>query len=311
MNDHNDSASRPDPTPPAHRCGYVAIVGRPNVGKSTLLNALLGQKLAITSHKPQTTRHSLLGIRSRPDGQILFVDTPGMHQRGDQAFNRYLNRTARAVLKDVDLVLWVVEAGSWTAEDAAVLGALKDGQAPCVVAVNKVDRLGDKTRLLPYLDTLDKRGQFAALIPVSARNGDQLTVLEQCVMDHLPEGEAVFPEDQLSDRPESFFAAELLREQLTRRYAQELPYQLSVEIEQFREEGRLYRINALIWVERPAQKAILIGRKGESLKQAASAARMEMERFFDCKVHLEVWVKVKESWSSDESALTRLGYWEG
>ena len=293
-----------------NRCGYVAIVGRPNVGKSTLLNRMLGQKLAITSHKPQTTRHSILGIRSRPDGQILFVDTPGIHQRGEQALNRYLNRTARAALKDVDLVLLVLEAGVWTDEDGAVLSALEPIPVPCIAAVNKIDRLADKTGLLPLLDELSKKRAFDALVPVSATRGDQVDALEQRIFEALPEGPNIFPEEQLSDRPESFFAAELLREQLTRRYAKELPYQLSVEIEQFREQGRLYRINALIWVERPAQKAIIIGKQGEALKSTAREARLEMERFFGCKVHLEVWVKVKQSWSSDETALSRLGYWD-
>ena len=291
-----------------NRCGYVAIVGRPNVGKSTLLNRMVGQKLAITSHKPQTTRHSILGIKSGPGGQILFVDTPGIHQRGEQALNRYLNRTARAALQEVDLVLFVVEAGVWTAEDQAVLAALGTVAAPCIAVVNKIDRLADKSRMLPYLQELSGRRAFRELVPVSAAKGDQVGLLEQQVLAALPEGANIFPEDQLSDRPESFFAAELLREQLTRRYAKELPYQLSVEIERFKEEGRLYRINALIWVEKPGQKAIIVGKRGEALKAAASEARRKMERFFGCKVHLEVWVKVKKSWSSDEAALARLGY---
>ncbi len=293
-----------------NRCGYVAIVGRPNVGKSTLLNRMLGQKLAITSHKPQTTRHSILGIRTLPGGQILFVDTPGIHQRGDKALNRYLNRTAKAILPDVDLVLWVLEAGVWTDEDAEVLSALVKAGTQVMTAVNKIDRLKNKLQLLPYLDSLDGRMDLLAMVPVSASSGDQVEVLERQILQALPEGDRMFPGDQLSDRPESFFAAELLREQLTRRYAQELPYQLSVEIERFKEEGPLYRINALVWVERPAQKAILLGRKGGAMKAAATEARKAMERFFGCKVHLEVWIKVKESWSSDANALSRLGYGE-
>jgi len=293
-----------------NRCGYVAIVGRPNVGKSTLLNRMLGQKLAITSHKPQTTRHSVLGIKTGAGGQLLFVDTPGIHQRGEHALNRYLNRTAKASLRDVDLLLWVVEAGNWTAEDDAVLTAVKQAGVTVVAAVNKIDRLKNRDELLPFLQALDDRLDLLRIVPVSAARGEQVEVLEQALMAALPEGPNIFPEDQLSDRPESFFAAELLREQLTRRYAAELPYQLSVEIEQFKEEGEMYRINALIWVERPSQKAIIIGRKGQAIKAAATEARKQMERFFDCKVHLEVWVKVKESWSSDEGALSRLGYWE-
>lgn len=297
-------------TPPAHRCGYVAIVGRPNVGKSSLLNRLLGERLAITSHKPQTTRHSLLGIKTRPEGQILYLDTPGIHRRGDQALNRYLNRAARAALGDADLILFVVEALVWTPEDQGVLEDLARLGTPCVAVVNKVDRVTDKSRLLPFLQALAERHGFLALVPVSARTGVQLDRLEREVLAALPEGAAMYPEDQLSDRPERFFAAELLREQLTRRYAQELPYQLSVEIERFQEEGNLYRIHALVWVERPAQQGILIGKDGQAMKATAQAARLAMERFFDRKVYLEVWVKVSESWSSDARALVRLGYGE-
>lgn len=294
----------------ANHCGYVAIVGRPNVGKSTLLNRMLGQKLAITSHKPQTTRHSVLGIKTRPGGQLLFVDTPGIHQRVEHALNRYLNRTARAVLQDVDVVLWLVEAGVWTEEDDAVLADIAKLSCPCILAVNKIDRLADKAQLLPFLQTLSEKHAFAHIIPLSASKGTQVEVLENTLLSALPAGDNIFPEDQLSDRPESFFAAELLREQLTQRYAKELPYQVSVEIEKFKEEGKMYRIHALIWVERPAQKAIIVGKKGAALKESASEARRQMERFFDCKVHLEVWVKVKKSWSSDENALSRLGYWD-
>jgi GTP-binding protein Era len=293
---------------PKNRCGYVAIVGRPNVGKSTLLNRMLGQKLAITSHKPQTTRHSILGIKTRPGGQLLFVDTPGIHQRIEHALNRYLNRTARAALQDVDLVLFVVEAGVWSREDDAVVADLAKLSCPCVVAVNKIDRLTDKAKMLPFLQTISTRHPFQEIIPVSASKGDQVAVLEDRLLAALPESENFFPEEQISDRPESFFAAELLREQLTRRYANELPYQLSVEIEKFKEEGHLYRIHALVWVERPAQKAIIIGKNGAAIKEAASEARHQMELFFGCKVHLEVWVKIKKSWSSDEHALSRLGY---
>jgi GTP-binding protein Era len=294
----------------ANHCGYVAIVGRPNVGKSTLLNRMLGQKLAITSHKPQTTRHSVLGIKTRPGGQLLFVDTPGIHQRVEHALNRYLNRTARAVLQDVDVVLWLVEAGVWTEEDDAVLADIAKLSCPCILAVNKIDRLADKAQVLPFLQTLSEKHAFAHIIPLSASKGTQVEVLENTLLSALPAGDNIFPEDQLSDRPESFFAAELLREQLTQRYAKELPYQVSVEIEKFKEEGKMYRIHALIWVERPAQKAIIVGKKGAALKESASEARRQMERFFDCKVHLEVWVKVKKSWSSDENALSRLGYWD-
>ncbi|QIK39075.1 GTPase Era [Caldichromatium japonicum] len=290
------------------RCGTVAIVGRPNVGKSTLLNRLLGQQLVITSHKAQTTRHAILGIKTRPDGQILFVDTPGIHRRGDNALNRYLNRTARAALVDTDLALLVVEAGRWTQEDALALESIVAADIRAIVAVNKIDRLANKTLLLPYLQELSERHAFMHLVPISATKGDQLAHLESLILSALPEGDPVFPPDQLSDRPERFFAAELVREQLMRRYADELPYATTVEIERFEEEGGRYRIHALIWVERPSQKAIIIGKQGEALKACAVQSRLKMERFFGCPVHLQVWVKLKKSWASDETALAALGY---
>lgn len=290
------------------RCGRVAIVGRPNVGKSTLLNRILGQKIAITSHKAQTTRHSILGIHSSAEGQILFVDTPGIHGRGESALNRYLNRTARAALADTDLILFVVEAGRWSEEDARALEAVAAVGVDCIAVVNKIDRLNRREALLPYLEELAARHGFRALIPVSATGGDQVERLIEATLAALPEGEPIYPEDQLTDRSERFFAAELLREQLTQRYGDELPYRTTVEIERFEAQDGRYRIHALIWVERSSQKAIIIGRRGEALKAAATQARLEMQKLFDCPVHLEVWVKVKSSWSSDEAALSSLGY---
>jgi len=290
------------------RCGYCAIVGRPNVGKSTLLNRLIGQKLAITSSKPQTTRHSILGVKNRADGQIVYVDTPGIHQRGDQPMNRYLNRTAKSALQDVDLALFVVEALKWTPEDEAVLSSLVERKATVVLVINKVDRVKDKQRILPYLSELSARYSFLEVFPVSAQKGDNIERLENGVISLLPEGDNFFPEDQLTDRSERFFAAELIREQLTRRYAKEIPYVLTVAIERFEEEGNLYRIGAVIWVERKGQKNIIIGSKGEALKEVATQARLEMERFYGKKVFLDVWIKIKKSWSSDESALSKLGY---
>jgi GTPase len=292
---------------PRH-CGYATIVGRPNVGKSTLLNRILGQKVAITSHKAQTTRHAILGIKTLPEGQILFLDTPGIHGRGDGALNRYLNRAARAAIGETDLVLFVVEALHWTAEDDLALAAVAAAGVPAIAVVNKVDAVPDKTALLPYLEGLAARHPFLTLYPVSAARGDGLDGLVRELIAALPEGEPQFPEDQLTDRSERFFAAELLREQLVQRYGEELPYRTTVEIERFVDEGGRYRINALIWVERPGQKAILIGHRGEAMKAAASQARLEMQKLFGCPVHLEVWVKVKKSWSSDETALAQLGY---
>jgi GTP-binding protein Era len=294
----------------ANHCGYAALIGRPNVGKSTLLNRLIGVKLAITSHKPQTTRHSILGIKTLARGQVIYVDTPGIHARGEQAMNRYLNRTATSVLADVDVLVLVVEALRWSQEDAKVLQLLEGRTTPVILAVNKADLVKPKQALLPFLEQTARRFPFIEVVPVSAKQGLNVETLEALVLQALPAGENFYPADQLTDRPERFFAAEMLREQLTRRYAKELPYAVSVEIERFEQLKERYQIGAVIWVEKPGQKAILIGKHGQALKQAATEARKSMEAFFDRKVHLSVWVKVKKSWSSDESALVRLGYGE-
>ncbi|MEJ2610074.1 MAG: GTPase Era [Candidatus Thiodiazotropha sp.] len=294
----------------ANRCGYAAIIGRPNVGKSTLLNRILGVKLAITSHKAQTTRHTILGVNSLARGQVVYVDTPGIHQRSDNEMNRYLNRTARTALVDVDLLIFVVDALRWTNEDEKVLKLLKESGTQAIAVVNKVDLMKQKEQLLPYLSELSAKHDFLEIIPVSAKNGRNLPILEDLVLNALPEAENIYPEDQLTDRPEKFFASEMIREQLTRRYAKELPYAVSVEIERFEEQKGLYRINAVIWVEKPGQKGIIIGKDGGALKEVATQARKAMQVFFDCKVHLELWVKVKKSWSSDKAALVRLGYGE-
>jgi GTP-binding protein Era len=291
-----------------NRCGYVAITGRPNVGKSTLLNRIIGQKLAITSHKPQTTRHTILGVKTDPRGQVIYVDTPGIHRRGEQAMNRYLNRTAKSVLADVDLVMFVVEALRWTDEDAAVLTALQARKTPILLVINKVDRIAPKAALLPFLEEIGQKHDFLAVIPLSAKTGKGIEQLEAEILAALPKADNIFPSDQLSDRSERFFAAELVREQLIQRYSKEIPYALTVEIEKFEETEKMYRISALIWVERPGQKGILIGAGGMALKEAARQARIEMEKLFDRKVHLNVWVKVKQSWSNDEQALNLLGY---
>lgn len=293
---------------PSCRSGYVALVGRPNVGKSTLLNRLLGQKLAITSHKPQTTRHRILGIRTRSQGQIVYIDTPGIHERGRQALNRYLNRAAHAALQEVDLALFVVQAGVWNHEDEKVLKAIEQAGVPAIAVVNKIDAVRRREALLPYLAELGRRHPFLEVVPVSARNGTQVDLLESLVLRHLPEGAPIFPEDQLTDRPERFFAAEILREQIIRRYHEELPYEVTVEIERFEEQPGRHVIGAVIWVERESQRAILLGRKGQAMKEAASAARRNMETFFQTRVHLDVWIKVKKSWSGDETALAQLGY---
>ncbi len=291
-----------------NRCGYAALVGRPNVGKSTLLNRLMGEKLAITSRKPQTTRHRILGVKTSSSGQIIYVDTPGMHQRGEQAMNRYLNRTAKNSLVDVDVVLFVVEAMRWNEEDTLVMETIIQEKMSTIIIVNKIDRIKDRTGLLPFMAEVSEKYDFIEVIPLSAKSGEGIDILEEKVSKLLPEGDNYFPDDQLTDRPERFFAAELIREQLTQRFAQEIPYALTVEIEKFEQDGRLYRIHALIWVEREGQKNIIIGNKGQALKEAGTQARIEMERFFQHKVYLGLWVKVRKSWSSDESALSQLGY---
>ena len=291
-----------------NRSGYAAIVGRPNVGKSTLLNRLIGQKIAITSHKPQTTRHAILGIKTRPEGQILYVDTPGIHRRGKKALNRMLNQTAESALADVDVILFVVQAGVWTEEDEAVLRAVKRSSRPAILVVNKIDLLKKKEEMLAYLARLSSMASFEEIIPCSAKSADNLALLEDHVLQLLPEGPGFYPEEQLTDKSERFMAAELLREQLTRRYAREIPYALTVEIERFEEHPEHYSIGAVIWVEREGQKAIIIGKQGEALKETARLAREAMQKSFDRKVWLDVWVKVKKSWSSDEQAMANLGY---
>jgi GTP-binding protein Era len=289
----------------------VALVGRPNVGKSTLLNKILGQKISITSHRPQTTRHRILGIRTTDSAQAIYVDTPGLNAFTGRAVNRYMNRTASVVLEDVDLVIMVVEGTRWTEGDQLVLARVRQAGCPVILVINKIDRLRDKTTLLPHLELLAGKGTFAQIVPVSARNGENLPRLEHIVETMLPAGQPCFPEDQVTDRSERFLAAELVREKLFRRLGKEVPYGLTVEIERFQEEGELLRIYALIVVERPGQKTIVIGRHGQQLKEVGSQAREEMERLFGRKVYLQLWVKVKTGWTDDERVLRSLGYDEG
>ena len=290
------------------RCGYVAIVGRPNVGKSTLLNHLLGQKLSITSRKPQTTRHNLIGIKTLADTQYLFVDTPGLHQGRKKALNRYMNQAVTAAINEVDVVVFVVDKCSWFAEDDLVAQCLRQCHSPVVVAVNKIDQIDDKDTLLPHLQRLMARLKVAEVIPVSALHNHNLDRLLALVRDHLPENEHFFPEDQLTDKSSRFLAAELIREKITRQLGDELPYQMTVEIETFKEENHIIHIDALIFVEREGQKRILIGDKGARIKKIGQQARLDMERLFDGKVMLRTWVKVKSGWSDDERALRSLGY---
>ncbi len=293
---------------PVTRCGYVAIVGRPNVGKSTLLNHILGQKLAITSRKPQTTRHNMLGIKTEGGVQAIYVDTPGLHKNNDKALNRFMNKTASSALKDVDVVIFVVDRTRWTDEDQMVLERVQYVQGPVLLAVNKADRIEDKRDLLPHLEWLASQLPNAQVVPVSALHGHNLDALERLVAENLPESEHFFPEDQITDRSSRFLASELVREKIMRQLGAELPYQIAVEIEEFKLEGRILHIHALILVEREGQKKIIIGDKGERIKRIGQEARKDMETLFDHKVMLNLWVKVKGGWSDDERALRSLGY---
>jgi GTP-binding protein Era len=292
------------------KAGFVALIGRPNVGKSTLLNDLVGQKISITSRRPQTTRHRIHGIKTTEHGQAVYVDTPGMHASQKRAMNRYLNRAANSALLDVDVVVWVIDGPKWLPEDDLVLKRIKASKAPVILAINKIDRVEGKTLLLPFLENAAALHPFAALIPVSALKGFNLDALERKIMELLPEGEPIFAEDQITDRSERFLAAEIIREKLLRSLGQEVPHALTVEIEQFKTEGALTRIGALIWVEREGQKAIVIGHKGEGLKKVGERARLDLEHLLGGKVYLELWVKVKEGWSDDERTLRSLGYAE-
>jgi len=301
--------TQPEPDA-AHRCGSVAVVGRPNVGKSTLLNALVGERLSITGPKPQTTRHRILGIVTRPGAQILLLDTPGLHRADGKAIGRQLNRTARQVLAEADVVLHVVEAGRWTGEDDEVWQAVSQAGRPKLLVLNKVDLKRDKSLLLPFIAKVTTGRDYDAVLPISAKAREGLDVLERAIVERLPVAPALYTQDEFTDRSERFLAAELIREQLMLRLAQELPYSTTVEIEQFEEREGRSDIAAVIWVERDGQKSIVIGAGGAQLKAIGTAARHAMERLFGRRVFLRLWVKVRENWSDDEAALRRFGYAE-
>lgn len=294
------------------RCGYVAIVGRPNVGKSTLLNHILGQKLSITSRRPQTTRHQVLGINTVDNVQTVYVDTPGMHKIQKKAINRYMNKAASSALAGIDAIVFVVDGLRWTDEDQLVLEKVQNADCPVILAINKVDKLEDKKLMIPHLEKLAQKMNFHSIVPISAQHGHNLKNLEKVITDLIPEGTHHFAEDQLTDRSSRFLAAELVREKVMRQLGDELPYEMTVEIEEFKHEmrpkGQLLTISALILVERPGQKAIVIGEKGSRLKTIGQDARKDMEKLFDAKVMLNLWVKVKAGWSDDERALKSLGY---
>lgn len=293
-----------------YQAGFAAVIGRPNVGKSTIMNEMLGQKLSITSHKPQTTRHRIHGIYTTPEHQIIYVDTPGMHLGGEKSINDYMNRTANSAFADVDVILFVVEAGKWTREDDAVAKKLAGVDVPVVVLMNKIDNYKNKEDLFPFLQKVSENVKMDTLIPISAYKKSGLDLIKKEVLKYLPHQDKIFPEEYVTDRSQRFLAAEIIREKLMRTLGEEVPYGSTVEIEQFKydeEEGR-WLINALILVERKGQKQIVIGKKGELIKQMGIQARKDLITLLDGRVHLELWVKIKENWSDDARALASLGY---
>ncbi|EGY28753.1 GTP-binding protein Era [Candidatus Regiella insecticola 5.15] len=305
-------------------CGFVAIVGRPNVGKSTLLNALLGQKVSITSRKPQTTRHRIMGIHTEGAYQTIYIDTPGLHIEEKRTINRLMNRAASSAISEVELIIFVVEGTHWTADDEMVMNKLSHMNCPVLLVINKTDNVTDKAKLLPHIDflnneLLEKKINFIGILPVIAEAPEKkqqvqerknLDTIADIVRKHMPKAEHHFPEDYITDRSQRFMASEIIREKLMRFLGAELPYSVTVEIEHFIPFafGQGYNINGLILVERDGQKKIVIGDKGEKIKKIGTEAREEMEKMFACKIHLELWVKVKSGWADDERALRSLGY---
>ena len=292
-------------------CGFIAIVGRPNVGKSTLLNKILGQKISITSRKAQTTRHRIVGIHTEGPYQAVYVDTPGLHIEEKRAINRLMNRAASSAIGDVDLIIFVVDGTHWNEDDEMVLNKLRQANAPVVLAINKIDNVKNKDELLPFINELTAKFNFAEIVPISAQRGNNVHNLQKIVRKSLKKGIHHFPEDYVTDRSQRFMASEIIREKLMRFMGEELPYSVTVEIEQFKlNERGVYEINGLILVERDGQKKMVIGQGGQKIKVIGTEARQDMERLFDNKVHLELWVKVKSGWADDERALRSLGYME-
>lgn len=292
------------------RSGYASIIGRPNVGKSTLINKLVGFKVAITVDRPQTTRNRILGIKDRADAQIVYIDTPGIHKTDKRVFNRMMNRAVAASLEDVDVILFLIEAKGWTEQDDMALEVLKNCEIPVMLVINKVDTVKDKSRLLPMMESVSKKHDFAEIVPVSAKTGNNVDVLEKLIIKRLRPGEPIFPQGQITNQSDMFFAAELVREQLSRRLYHELPHKTAVIIESWDDSPKLLKIDAVIWVEKSGQKAIIIGNKGEHLKQVGMAARKELEETFEKKVYLGLWVKIRPDWSENTHSLKDLGYLE-
>lgn len=289
-------------------CGFVALIGRPNVGKSTLLNQMLGQKLSITSSKPQTTRHRILGIETRKHVQYVFVDTPGIHHKQEKAINHIMNKTASSTLGDVDLIFFIVEACQWREDDDLVLKRLQNTNTPVICVVNKIDKIKDKQTLLPYLESLSKRFPFQEILPVSAKTASGTEKLMDLAKSWMPKGPFFYSESQVTDKSMRFIASEFIREKLFRLCGQEIPYSITVDIEQFEDSEKLCKIAATILVEKPSQKRIIIGKSGAKLKEVGKQARINLENMMDKKVYLQLWVKVKAGWADDERALLSLGY---
>lgn len=292
----------------AYRAGFVAVIGRPNVGKSTLINALVGSKVSIVSSRPQTTRHRMLGIASFPNGQLVLVDTPGIHAKQPRAMNRYMNRAARGAVSDVHVAVLVIEAGRWHSDDALAYQALKESDVPVVLVINKIDKMKDKDGLLPFIKEVTETREFASVQLISALKNKGTQDLVTTLLKFVPESEALYSEDEITDKSQRFLAGEMVREQLMQRLGDELPYSATVEIEKFEVDGSLLRIGAVIWLEREGQKAIVIGKGGERLKSISTSARISMEKLFGAKVFLETWCRVRDGWSDDEAALNRFGY---
>ncbi len=288
--------------------GFIAVIGRPNVGKSTLINELIGQKLSITSHKPQTTRHRIHAIDTQANYQMIFVDTPGIHIGNKKAINSYMNKTASSSLSEVDMILWLVEVLKWTKEDERVMEHLTKIKVPIILCVNKIDNLNTKDEILPYLENLGEKFQANEVFPLSAFKKNHTNGLRKLILKHLPQQEALFESDYVTDRPQRFVIAEFIREKLMRNLSNELPYDLTVEIEKFDLDGQMYRIAARIFVEKSSQKSIVIGDKGKMLKQIGKESRISIEGYLESKVFLELWVKVRQGWSNNKKALASLGY---
>jgi len=290
------------------RCGFVAVVGRPNVGKSTLINCIMGRKISIVTPKPQTTRHRILAVDTHPDYQTVYVDTPGLHRKAGKVMNKMMNRTASNALADADLVLFVIEANRWTSEDQDVLARLQNTDAPIIAVLNKTDKVHPKEMLLQALAEMSARHAFAEVMPISAKKNENVDRLLGIVPGYLPQSDALYPQDMITDRSVTFQAAEIIREKLTLALRQEIPYGLTVQVERYEKDANGVAIDAVIWIERDSQKGIVVGKGGGLLKKVGRAARLELKAQYGVPVHLEMWVKVKDNWSDSEKELLRLGY---